>query len=122
MNTQQCETKPYFYEKCPMIQALDILGGKWRMAIIWELSQHESMRYNQLKRHLRGITNIMLTRSLQVLELHGLVRRTEHSKIPPHVEYSITESCKVLLPALEAINEWGKQACSFSPQGMESTD
>ncbi|SHK87698.1 transcriptional regulator, HxlR family [Anaerocolumna jejuensis DSM 15929] len=102
------DEKPYYIEKCPVIRALDILGGKWRLAIIWELSHYESIRYNELKRHLCGITNIMLTRSLQALEQHGLVERKEFCQIPPHVEYSITESCKALLPALEIINEWGK--------------
>lgn len=67
------------------------------------------MRYNELKRHLDGITNIMLTRSLQGLEEHGLVCRIEYSQIPPHVEYSLTERCRKLLPALEIINEWGKE-------------
>jgi DNA-binding HxlR family transcriptional regulator len=66
------------------------------------------MRYNELKRHLDGITNIMLTRALQGLEENGLVKRVEYSRIPPHVEYSLTESCKQLLPALEIINEWGR--------------
>lgn len=49
-----------------------------------------------------------LTRALHGLEEHGLVSRTEYNKIPPHVEYSLTESCKELLPALEIINQWGK--------------
>lgn len=67
------------------------------------------MRYNELKRHLYGITNIMLTRSLLALEQHRLVTRTDYHQMPPHVEYSITEDCKTLLPALEIINNWGKQ-------------
>ncbi|MEY8353861.1 helix-turn-helix domain-containing protein [Lachnospiraceae bacterium 54-53] len=108
MKKQSHNITPYYPEKCPVIRALEILGGKWRLAIIWELSRYETMRYNELKRHLCGITNIMLTRSLQALEQHGLVNRKECSQIPPHVEYSITEDCKSLLPALEVINEWGK--------------
>lgn len=100
--------RPFYPEKCPVIRALDILGGKWRLAIIWELSRYERLRYNELKRHLSGITNIMLTRSLQALVQHDLVARKEYCKKPPHMEYSITESCKALLPALEVINEWGK--------------
>ncbi len=89
--------------------ALDIIGGKWRLPIIWQLSTQESMRYNELKRHLNGITNIMLTRALQDLEKNRLITRTEFSQIPPHVEYSLTESCKEILPALDIINEWGKE-------------
>lgn len=100
--------RPYYSEKCPVIKALEILGGKWRLAIIWELSHYKSLRYNELKRHINGITNIMLTRSLQVLEQHHLINRTDYGQIPPHVEYSITADCQALLPALEIINEWGK--------------
>lgn len=97
-------------EKCPVIHALEIIGGKWRIPIIWRLSTEKSLRYNELKRSIPGITNIMLTRSLQSLEEHGLVKRVEYNKIPPHVEYSLTDSCHDLLPALKIINEWGKKA------------
>ncbi len=107
---EECEmTKAVHKKKCAVIHALEIIGGKWRLPIIWELSAKESMRYNELKRCLDGITNIMLTRALQGLEEQGLVRRVELCQIPPHVEYSLTESCKQLLPALEIINEWGKR-------------
>ena len=51
----------------------------------------------------------MLTRSLQALEEHGLVKRVEYNKIPPHVEYSLTDLCEDFLPALKIINEWGKK-------------
>ena len=97
-------------EKCPVINALEIIGGKWRIPIIWRLSTEKSLRYNELKRSIPGITNIMLTRSLQSLEEHGLVKRVEYNKIPPHVEYSLTDSCHDLLPALKIINEWGKKS------------
>lgn len=96
-------------EKCPVVYALEIIGGKWKIPIIWELSTKESLRYNELKRTIPGITNIMLTRSLQSLEEHGLVKRKEYNKIPPHVEYSLTEICQDLLPALGIINEWGRE-------------
>jgi DNA-binding HxlR family transcriptional regulator len=103
------EVTPVHFQKCAVIHALEIIGGKWRLPIIWELSAQKSMRYNELKRHLNGITNIMLTRSLQGLEEHGLVTRIEYNQIPPHVEYSLTKSCKQLLPALDIINQWGKE-------------
>ena len=65
------------------------------------------MRYNELKRSLVGITNIMLTRSLRSLEENGLVNRVEFDQIPPRVEYSLTENCRELVPALEVIYGWG---------------
>lgn len=104
-----CGKKPLHKYKCAVTLALEIIGGKWRLPIIWELSAQESIRYNELKRRLDGITNTMLTRALQALEEHHLVKRVEWNQIPPHVEYSLTESCKDLLPALEIINRWGKE-------------
>ena len=59
-------------EKCSVIYALEVIGGKWKLPIIWKLSKKESLRYNELKRELEGITNVMLTRSLQSLEEHRL--------------------------------------------------
>jgi len=122
MNKQSNNITPYYPEKCPVIRAIEILGGKWRLAIIWELSRYESMRYNELKRHLCGITNIMLTRSLQVLEQHNLIIRKDYGQIPPHVEYSITEDCQSLLPALEVINEWGKKRAELNGSQAISTN
>ncbi|NRY59025.1 winged helix-turn-helix transcriptional regulator [Clostridium beijerinckii] len=98
-----------YSKACPVLRALEIIGGKWRLPIIWEISVSKSIRYNELKRSIPGITNIMLTRSLQALEEHGLIKRTEYNKIPPHVEYSLTNHCNDLLPALAIINEWGKR-------------
>jgi DNA-binding HxlR family transcriptional regulator len=103
------ETLNNCHAKCPVNRALEIIGGKWRIPIIWILSTEKSLRYNELKRSIPGITNIMLTRSLQALEENGLVKRIEYNKIPPHVEYSLTDICKDLMPALVVINEWGKK-------------
>jgi DNA-binding HxlR family transcriptional regulator len=108
MEEECVKPKTVHAKKCAVARALEIIGGKWRLPIIWELSAQESMRYNELKRHLDSITNIMLTRALHGLEENGLIRRVELGRIPPHVEYSLTEGCKQLLPALMIINEWGK--------------
>ncbi|GFP75602.1 winged helix-turn-helix transcriptional regulator [Clostridium fungisolvens] len=107
------------HEECPVIQALEIIGGKWRLPIIWMISAEKSIRYNELKRKIPGITNIMLTRSLQALEEYGLVKRVEYNKIPPHVEYSLTEACYELLPALTIINQWGKKMLPIFNKGSE---
>lgn len=98
-------------DECPVIVALKILGGKWRIPILWKLSSGP-VRYNTLKRQLTGITNIMLTRSLRELEAANLIRRIQYSDIPPHVEYSLTEEGEKLLPALNIIKEWGLELMS----------
>lgn len=94
---------------CVMVHAMDIIGGKWKLPIIWKLYQNKTMRYNELKRDLVGITNIMLTRSLRSLEENGLVNRLEFDQIPPRVEYSLTDNCLKLVPALEVIYNWGHE-------------
>ena len=103
--------KNIYDNNCPILYALNIIGGKWRMAILWHLLEG-SLRYNQLKRKLNGITNIMLTRSLQDLEEYGLIKRIQQSEMPPHVEYFLTENAKKLVPALMLIREWGKECLS----------
>ncbi|WP_256132901.1 winged helix-turn-helix transcriptional regulator [Anaerovorax odorimutans] len=103
-------------EKCSVIYALEIIGGKWKLPIIWKLSKKKTMRYNELKRELEGITNIMLTRSLQYLEEHQLVIRRELEHIPPHVEYSLTDRARQLIPALEVIKDWGRQEMKRSQE------
>ncbi|MCT8976745.1 helix-turn-helix transcriptional regulator [Clostridium sp. CX1] len=96
-------------KNCVMIYSMEIIGGKWRVPILWKLYQNKTMRYNDLKRNLVGITNIMLTRSLKSLEENGLVSRKEFNQIPPRVEYSLTDNGLQLVPALEAIFNWGKE-------------
>ncbi|KRQ86169.1 HTH-type transcriptional activator HxlR [Caloramator mitchellensis] len=101
------------FEKCPLIFALELIGGKWRLPIIWALSKHETIRYNELKRNIPGITDMMLTQSLKDLESYGIVIRKQFIEIPPRVEYSLTENGKNLIPALKALANWGKDMKSF---------
>jgi len=95
--------------KCPVIYALDIVGQKWRLPIMWYLSEAEPVRYNELKRKIKGITNMMLTKSLKELEEHNLIVRTQYETIPPKVEYFLTERGKALLPALNELYKWGEK-------------
>lgn len=95
--------------KCPIIYALDIIGQKWKLPIMWHLFGKETTRYNELKRSVTGITNIMLTKSLRELEAHRLVHRFQHNSVPPKVEYSLTERGKALLPTLNELYAWGEE-------------
>lgn len=109
------ESKHIYSEDCPVVHALEIIGGKWRIPIIWILSNEKSVRYNQLKRSIPGITNIMLTRSLQALEEHGLVKRVEYNKIPPHVEYSLTDLCEDF-HLKEKVSTWRRKSVALLPR------
>jgi Predicted transcriptional regulators len=95
---------------CAVLEVLTIIGGKWRIPILWRLAQAQTpLRYNELKRQLDGITNIMLTRSLREMEEKDLIFRKVHHAIPPHVEYSLSTQAKKLIPALELVNQWGQE-------------
>lgn len=102
MNHQQ--TVP---AECPVIYALSLIGGKWHLPVIWTLSRHKLLRYNELKRNICGITNMMLSQALKDLESNGLINRVQYNEIPPRVEYSLTEAGLSLLPALDELAKWG---------------
>lgn len=93
---------------CPIIHALNVVGQKRKLPILWYLHVQESTRYNELKRRISGITNTMLTKSLRELEADGLVARHSMETIPPHVEYSLTQVGQDLLPALNELYRWGE--------------
>lgn len=95
--------------QCPIVYALDILGQKWKIPILYYLIKNEPVRYNELKRAIKGITNMMLTKSLRELEEHNLVTRIQYETIPPKVEYSVTARGKTLFPALHQLYCWGEE-------------
>lgn len=92
---------------CPVIPVIEMLQGKWKLQIIYELCIKSPLRFGELKKLLNGITNTMLTNSLRELENDGIVFREQFNEIPPHVEYSLTEKGIDLLPIFHAITEWG---------------
>ncbi|WP_416730944.1 winged helix-turn-helix transcriptional regulator [Fictibacillus sp. JL2B1089] len=96
-------------EDCPLTFALTLIGSKWRLPIIWALWKNKTIRYNELKRQVDGITNMVLSQSLKEMEKQGLVVRTQFMEIPPRVEYSLTEAGEALIPSLKSLAEWGKE-------------
>lgn len=93
--------------QCPVAYALRLIGGKWKLPILWTLSRNGVLRYNELKRSVYGITNMMLSQSLKEMEKSGLIIRTQYMEIPPRVEYSLTPSGENLMPALNELAAWG---------------
>ncbi len=96
-------------DNCPLTYALNLIGGKWRLPVIWAINKNGIIRYNELKRSIEGITNMMLTQALKELELHGIIKREQFLEVPPRVEYSLTEYGTSLIPALKALASWGKE-------------
>ncbi len=95
-------------EKCPIEQALSMIGGKWKMRIICSLSVDGTLRYNDLKQKASGITPGMLSSSLKELEADGLVIRRQYAEVPVRVEYSLTEYGRELFPILHRLAHWAK--------------
>ena len=95
-------------EICPVLYTMSILGQRWKLPILWHLADEGTLRYNELKRGIPLITNIMLTQSLRELERSYLIERKNYDSIPPRVEYSLSERGKTLIPILQQIHEWGK--------------
>lgn len=96
-----------YTEKCPLRYALDKIGGKWKIPVLWELNINGTMRYNQLKKDIHGITNTMLANTLQELTEDGLVERIQYNEMPLRVEYFLTDKGKSLFPILSEMTEWG---------------
>jgi len=95
-------------ETCPIGIALDMIGGKWKPRIICSLMMDGTLRYNDLTRKIKGITNAMLASSLKELESDGIVTRKQYMEVPPRVEYTLTEKGKELWPVLHRLAHWAR--------------
>lgn len=93
----------------PFGYTLSLISGKWKMIILYLLSEYEVIRYNELQRKIGSITYKMLSSQLKELEADKLITRKEYPMIPPKVEYSLTQRGKSLIPILDAMCYWGSK-------------
>jgi DNA-binding HxlR family transcriptional regulator len=91
----------------PFEYTLSIIGGKWKMIIMFWLSKRKIIRYGELKKIIKGITHKMLSSQLKELEHEGIIIRKEYHQVPPKVEYSLSEKGWTLMPILEEMCKWG---------------
>lgn len=96
-------------KNCSVAYALDILTGKWNLHILWCLCQEETIRFNELRRKLPGISNNALSQCLRQLEKKHVVQRKQYNEIPPRVEYSLTSLGRELKPVITLLSEWGEK-------------
>ena len=101
--------------KCPVDFAFQRIGGKYKARVLWFL-RDGIKRYGELRRFVIGITPKMLTQVLRELEDDQLITRTVYFEVPPRVEYSLTGSARILMPAIEMISMWGQE--QMQQQGM----
>jgi DNA-binding HxlR family transcriptional regulator len=92
---------------CAISYAIDIIGGKWKLAILYYLADG-TKRFNELRRLMPEVTRQMLTLHLRELERDGVVHREVYAQVPPKVEYSLTEQGRLLEPVLLALGVWGE--------------
>lgn len=92
---------------CNVATTVQVMDSKWKTFIIRDLTSG-AKRNSELKRSLSGISQKVLTTTLNSMIEDGLVIRVDFLEIPPHVEYELTPLGKTLLPVVEAMRKWGE--------------
>jgi DNA-binding HxlR family transcriptional regulator len=94
-------------EPCPLSAFVNIVSGKWAIPILYRLIVTDgAIRFRELQRAARPITQKELTKQLRLLETRKLVRRTAYAEVPPRVEYEATPVARQLIGALEGLADW----------------
>jgi DNA-binding HxlR family transcriptional regulator len=96
----------------PVSDALEVLRGKWKLAIIVSLL-HGSKRFGHISADIPKITDRMLSKELKDLEMNYMVKRTIHNTFPVVVEYSLTKHGETLRNIINELRHWGQQHRDF---------
>ena len=93
--------------QCAAVDELvGLLGEKWTLLVLGALTKEPTLRYNDLQRAVRGISQRMLTLKLKKLEANGLLRRTVFPTVPPRVDYELTPLGLTLIEPIQALLAW----------------
>ena len=95
-------------KECSLKDVLNIIGGKWAMPIIYNLSKGK-MRFKEIERAIEGINTRMLVKELKNLEANRILTRKVFATVPPTVEYALTPKGEKLLPSIRSLHQWGKE-------------
>lgn len=93
--------------RCPIRTTLELIGGKWKLLIIYQLAQ-QPLRFSMLKKLIPDISEKMLIQELKVLIDSQLVERVNFGEVPPRVEYNITEKGKFALPLIAEMQKFAQ--------------
>lgn len=93
---------------CGIDAAMDVIGGRWKVLILWALDQHPC-RFGELRRTMPEISEKVLTSHLREMERAGVVHRQAYEEVPPRVEYALTERGVSLNEALRPLGAWGRE-------------
>ena len=97
------------YKACPIRNVIEKFGDKWSLLVLYLLSEHGTMRFNDLGRYMTDCSQKMLSQTLKRLGSIELVSRQVFPEVPPRVEYSITELGASLMPHITALMNWSIQ-------------
>lgn len=102
-------TAPEVLARCESMGRLQsVLGGKWKILILWYVTFYKVQRFGELRRRLEGITQSTLTRQLRELEEDGFLHREVFGDVPLRVEYTLTPLGERFSPLLHAMLEWSQ--------------
>ena len=97
-------------QRCKTMSTLQkILGGKWKLELLYYIGVEDVRRFGSLRRHLGDITESSLTKQLRELEADGFISRHDFQEVPPHVEYSLTPLGESFLSVLHFMKAWGEE-------------
>ena len=97
-------------ERCKTVSTIQkILGGKWKLEIIYYIAFADIHRVGALRRQIGEITESSLTKQLRELEADGFLSRHDYQEVPPRVEYNLTDLGKSFLPVFEHMKQWGEE-------------
>ena len=83
------------FEDTGFAYTLSLISGKHKMVILYCLMEFETVRFNELKRYLKTISDKTLSTNLKELEADKLIVRTEYPQIPPKVEYALSGAWEI---------------------------
>ena len=103
-------TAPENLARCEAMGRLQsVLGGKWKILILWYVAVYKVQRFGELLRRLEGITQSTLTRQLRELEEDGFLHREVFGQVPPRVEYTLTPLGERFTPLLYEMLAWSRE-------------
>ena len=96
------------FEDTGFSYTLSLISGKYKMVILYCLAEFAPVRFNQLRRYLKNVSDKTLSANLKELEADELICRTAYPQIPPKVEYTLTERGVSLMAVLDQLCTWGE--------------
>lgn len=94
-----------FAQHCPSRAVLSHVTSRWGVLVLVALRKG-THRFGDLRRKLEGVSEKMLSQTLQALEADGLVQRTAYPVVPPHVEYALTALGEDAATHVQALVDW----------------